>query len=327
MDLFGDSLGSATPTDDYRFDPIPEYSAGQRLRMEKEYTGLCLSGSLLDDYNMHVAAIEPDELVDVAASFDEEGEPVENAVYKEGDVLIVTGILSKITRKTTKNGAAMAFVQIEDRKGEAELIIFPKQFDTCAGLLRTDNAVWVRCSVSVKDEQGPKLLANEMGALLTDVQWKQSPTPPQLPRKSGGQSRGSIQSAPVRTADAPAVTSTIIPKPASMMQAIQRQATQQTPTQRSDAPVAPAPSRQTETPAPRAQANPATVYLRVERMDTLAARKAMLLCEIFSEGNVQAVFYDGSTGKYIRTSLAISATPYVLQELKGILGAENVVLR
>jgi DNA polymerase-3 subunit alpha len=327
MDLFGDSLGSATPTDDYRFDPIPEYSAGQRLRMEKEYTGLCLSGSLLDDYNMHVAAIEPDELVDVAASFDEEGEPVENAVYKEGDVLIVTGILSKITRKTTKNGAAMAFVQIEDRKGEAELIIFPKQFDTCAGLLRTDNAVWVRCSVSVKDEQGPKLLANEMGALLTDVQWKQSPTPPQLPRKSGGQSRGSIQSAPARTADAPAVTSTIIPKPASMMQAIQRQATQQTPAQRSAAPVAPAPSRQTEMPAPRAQANPAIVYLRVERMDTLAARKAMLLCEIFSEGNVQVAFYDGSTGKYIRTSLTISATPYVLHELKSILGEENVVLR
>ena len=62
-------------------------------------------------------------------------------------------------------------------------------------------------------------------------------------------------------------------------------------------------------------------------MDAPSARKAMLLCEIFSEGNVQAVFYDGSTGKYIRTNLAIAATPYVLQELKSILGAENVVLR
>lgn len=316
MDLFGDSLGGEASTDSYHFDPIPEYSAGQRLRMEKEYTGLCLSGSLLDDYSLHLEALNPDELLDVANSFDEEGEPVENAMYKEGDTLLITGILSKITRKTTKNGASMAFVQIEDRKGEAELIIFPKQFETAAGLLRTDNAVWVKCSVSVKDDQGPKLLANELGALLTDVEWKQAPMPPALPQKPISKRReatGSAEPAP-RPASSVSIVGAVQAAPAPAV---------------TPAAVAPTTARKADNSISAAQPKsaPATVYLRVERMDAPIARKAMLLCEIFNEGNVQAVFYDVCTGKYIRTSLSITASPYVVRELIALLGEGNVVLR
>ena len=309
MDLFGESMGENSVGDRYRFDPIPEYSAGQRLRMEKEYTGLYLSGSLLDDYSLHCAALQTDELSDLVNSFDEEGEPTDNAVYKEGDVLIVAGVLSKITRKTIKNGASMAFVQIEDRKGEAELIIFPKQFEISAGLLRTDNAVWAKCSVSVKDEQGPKLLANEMGALIPDAEWKQLPTPPALPRKNAAGRRE--------------VPRTAKPSPVSVRE--------QAPV--SAAPLAPkAPSapevRTDHSPVQsNVQGAPSTVYLRVMQMDATSARKAMLLCEIFAEGNCKVVFYDDSVQKYIRTNLSINATPYVLQELTELLGGDNVVLR
>ncbi|MBQ8382796.1 MAG: DNA polymerase III subunit alpha [Clostridia bacterium] len=306
-DLFGALEEENSSADSYRFDPMPEFSAGQRLRMEKEYTGLCLSGSLLDDYTTHLNAIAPAELSEIANSFDEEGEPVENAPYQEGDSLIVVGILSKITRKTTKNGAAMAFVQLEDRMGEMELIVFPKQFESSAGLLRPDNAVWVRCTLSVKDEQGAKLLANEMGQLLTDVQWKQSPTPPVIPAKSGIRRREAMQSV---NADSPVrepVTAATLPVSAA-----------KTATAPASAPTVPRPA-----------ASPASVlYLRVERMDAPIARKALLLCEIFGEGNVQVAFYDRSTGKYIRSRvLAVTATPYLLAELTALLGEGNVVLR
>ena len=311
IDLFGESMAVASSTDRYQFDPIAEYSAGQRLRMEKEYTGLYLSGSLLDDYSLHCAALQTDELSDLTNSFDEEGEPTENAVYKEGDILIIAGVLSKITRKTTKNGASMAFVQIEDRKGEGELIIFPKQFETFAGLLRTDHAVWVKCSVNVKDEQGPKLLVNEMGALITDVEWKQLSAPPALPQKKGAIRREVPRA--TEPMQAPAEARQI--NPVSPISSVPK------------TPSTPAPRSNPATGMPNPQVSPATVYLRVERMDTLSARKAMLLCEIFAEGSCKAVFYDGSNGKYIRTNLSITATPYVLSELKALLGEENVVVR
>ena len=40
------------------------------------------------------------------------------------------------------------------------------------------------------------------------------------------------------------------------------------------------------------------------------------------------VFYDSETGKYVgRGDLHLDATPFVVNELKELLGAENVVLR
>lgn len=314
-DLFGALEEESASMDSYRFDPMPEFSAGQRLRMEKEYTGLCLSGSLLDDYVAHLSAISPDELSEIAGSFDEEGEAIENAAYKEGDSLIVAGILSKITRKNTKNGAAMAFVQLEDRMGEMELIVFPKQFEASVGLLRPDNAVWVKCTLSVKDEQGAKLLANEMGQLLTDVQWNQSSTPPRLPTKSGESGReAERRNAPISPME-PSKTNTH-PKFETQVAPIS---------------VSPDPKPVSQPADPRPATAPksaAALYLRVERMDAPEVRKAHLLCEIFGEGSVQVAFYDRSTGKYVRSrSLAVSITPYLLAELTALLGEGNVVLR
>ncbi len=353
-DLFGNLFEEEESVDSYRFDPMPEFTAGQRLRMEKEYTGLCLSGSLLDDYTQHLTAIAPTELSEIAASFDEEGEPIDNAPHQEGESLIVAGILAKITRKTTKNGAAMAFAQLEDRMGEMELIIFPKQMEAAALLLRPDNAVWVKCTLSVKDEQGPKLLANEIGPLLTDPQWAQNPAP--IPTLGGRRREGSspaysrpqsVQEAAAQTIPAPPAPGHSTPMPNAPIQnvsapnaptRIDREASTarqaQTP---ATAPIrlaqsvqpTVAPSAPTDRPTPGTQAAPGKViYLRVDRMDSPTARKAMLLCEIFGEGTVQVAFYDRAEGKYIRPQgMRIAATPYVLAELSALLGGENVVLR
>lgn len=292
-DLFGAFEEEAVSTTSYRFDPIPEYSAGQRLRLEKEYTGLCLTGSLLDDYALHQADIAPAELSEIAGSFDEEGEALEIAAYKEGDTVYVAGILAKITRKTTKNGAAMAFVQLEDRMGEMEVIIFPKQFEAYSGLLRSENAVWMKCTVSVKDEQGAKLLASELGQLLTDPEWKQNP-PPSVRGKRTEVSKPVTPAVPAKVA--PVATSA----PAAVTESAQK---------------------------PKASGG-SVLYLRVERMDAPLTHKAKLLCEIFGEGSVQVAFYDQSSGQYIRgTTPAVSLTPYLLEELRGLLGESNVVLR
>ncbi len=322
-DLFGDVLLEASGVDSYRFDPLPELTAGQRLRMEKEYTGLCLSGSLLDDYKHHLFALSPTDLSAVRDSFDEEGEAVEGALCKEGDSVIVAGTLGKITRKTTKTGAPMAFVQLEDRLGELEVLIFPKQYDQAALLLRPDNAVWIKGTVSVKDEQGAKILVNEIGQLIPDVQWTGTPasmptvqgikrpyrdvaTPPPPPAD-----RGAVIPKPTQAAPA---AGEIIPKPGEII-----------PKPASKAPIIPKPAPK---PQERTTAHtPDTLYLRVDAMDSPAARKAKLLCEIFGEGRVKTVFFDRTTGKYLPSEIQITFTPAVEGELVALLGRENVVLR
>lgn len=309
-DLFGDSLGGSSSADHYRFDPMPEFTAGQRLRMEKEYTGLCLSGSLLDDFTKHIAALEPASLSDILRSFDEEGEPVENAPYRDNQIVTIAGVLEKITRKSTKNGDAMAFAQLEDKLGAAELIIFPKQFERYAPILATDRAVWATASISVKDDQGAKLIVNEMGPLVADEEWNPSANIPMPSRRQSARQERTPAQAPVQRS------------------VREQKRPPQSPSAPVTSPARPAPA---VTPAPAVSANPNAeqkLYLRVESMNSPALRKAMLLCEIFHEGRAQVILYDKSSGKYIRTNgLSVLASPFVLRELSEILGAENVVLR
>lgn len=324
-DLFGESTGDSSSLEQYRFDPMPEFTAGQRLHMEKEYTGLCLSGSLLDDYTKHLESILPAQLSDIIRSFDENGEATEGALYRDGQILSVAGILSKITRKSTKNGDPMAFAQLEDKLGEAELIIFPKQFERNMGLLRPDQAIWAVVTVSVKDDQGAKLIVNEMGPLMPDEEWKQGgkATMPtrvqgiQREQNSSGLRRQAVHSIPaqprVQTAD----------ERERGVQPI----TPVTPHGDSSAPQPPSHNGQNST-MPTSTVSQQKLFLRVEHMDAPACKKAILLCEIFSEGAVQVIFFDRSTGKYVKgRNLTVLASPFVLRELCEILGNENVVLR
>ena len=329
-DLFGDVIGGSSGIDHYRFDPMPEFTAGQRLRMEKEFTGLCLSGSLLDDYTKHLAMLEPAQLTDILRSFDEEGEAVENAPYKDGQTVTVAGVWEKITRKSTKNGDAMAFAQLEDKLGAAELIIFPKQFERYAPLVSTDRAVWASATVSVKDDQGAKLIVNELGPLVSDEEWSANATIPMPSRRQNvRQEKASVAPASAPTSMQSAPTEKLAEKPVEEKRtASPRPALTKAPSQPMQTPVASAPQAPA---APVASAIPNAeqkLYLRVESMDSPNLRKAMLLCEIFSEGRAQVILYDKSCGKYVRTNgVSVLASPFVLRELGEILGAENVVLR
>ena len=53
---------------------------------------------------------------------------------------------------------------------------------------------------------------------------------------------------------------------------------------------------------------------------------AMDQVEIF-EGGVRVIFFDKSTGTYTDSSVGVTPTPFVLGELRAVLGEENVVVR
>ena len=55
-------------------------------------------------------------------------------------------------------------------------------------------------------------------------------------------------------------------------------------------------------------------------------KRALAIVSIF-EGPVQVIFYDESRKKYASSGLGITASPFVISELKELLGAEAVVLK
>ena len=91
------------------------------------------------------------------------------------------------------------------------------------------------------------------------------------------------------------------------------------------------PSPKPSAEAPRqASIRPTKIFLRVPFMEHETAKKAENLVGIFEAedlGYSLAVhFYDGEKKAYVAHATRLYATNYVIQELKNLLGEENVVL-
>ena len=87
----------------------------------------------------------------------------------------------------------------------------------------------------------------------------------------------------------------------------------------------------TETPLPKEKTetipeNATKVFLKLPDMSGEVYKKALNLVSIF-EGQLSVILYDSSTKKYISTNLGIEATPYVISQLRELIGDENVVVR
>ena len=68
------------------------------------------------------------------------------------------------------------------------------------------------------------------------------------------------------------------------------------------------------------------IYLRVPDIKGRQYLKAKNIVDIF-EGNVKVIFYNSETSQYINYATGLMATEYIVNELRSILGNENVVLR
>lgn len=78
--------------------------------------------------------------------------------------------------------------------------------------------------------------------------------------------------------------------------------------------------------APSAVTPHSKLFLRVSDRQGIPYQKARNLVDIF-EGNTAVVFYDASVSKYIPYASGMAVSRFLLEELQGILGSENVVLK
>ena len=145
------------------------------------------SGHLLDDYKKDIEREACDGLSDILSAF-EEGE--ETPAYKEKDKVTVCGMITAKTVKNTRNGAQMAFLTLEDRYAEIEVIVFPKQLEGYADVLLTDTAVRVRGNLTEREDEGVKLILSTAESLLTNASLERNEKPqasaPQASDKANG---------------------------------------------------------------------------------------------------------------------------------------------
>ena len=151
MDLFSVMAGeaSAPQNNDYKVPPMAEYSTAELLQMEKEVSGLYLSGHPLDAYREQIGKIST---CTVAQLCGEEAKNFDN----QHVTILCTVVKNKVM--TTRSNTLMAFTTIEDLTGTMEMLVFPKVFAECRAYLQENAVIVTSGRVSYKEEEGTRLL-------------------------------------------------------------------------------------------------------------------------------------------------------------------------
>ena len=131
--------------------------------MEKEATGMYFSGQMLDEYANHVQYINPDLIADFVS---DDSDPADKAR------VCMVGIVTSVTLKNTRNGDRMAFFTIEDRMAEIECVAFARQYAEAAHLIHTDSALCVKGTISLREDEPPKVLINRLEPLIENQRFE-----------------------------------------------------------------------------------------------------------------------------------------------------------
>jgi DNA polymerase-3 subunit alpha len=157
-DLFG-GLENVAAMPSVAIDPAPvKFSEKEQLLWERDLLGLYLSAHPLDKYD---------------AYFEEQTMPLTNLKPEiDGRAITVGGVITTLRTIVTKSGSKMAFVGIEDKTGEGEIIVFPNLFEQIGDKLAQDAVVRVTGKASAKDRDGNtltevKVIADEV-VIVTD---------------------------------------------------------------------------------------------------------------------------------------------------------------
>lgn len=141
-DLFG-AMGAAAEVPEVEIMPAPtKYTDKEQLMWERELMGLYISAHPLDKYDTY---------------FEEQTMPISEIKPEiDGASVIVGGIITNVRSLVTKSGSKMAFVKIEDKVSEIEVIVFPKVFEQIGAKLVQDAVVKVTGRVNASDRDGNK---------------------------------------------------------------------------------------------------------------------------------------------------------------------------
>ncbi|MBQ4381943.1 MAG: DNA polymerase III subunit alpha [Oscillospiraceae bacterium] len=182
LDLFGGgSRQHEEPEVTVDIPDLPDYTPAEKMNMEREVTGLYLSGHPMDDYR---DAMKRLGAVPIGAIMEQYENDPDALGARDGDSLTLCGIISSVKQKTTKNGGIMAYVTITDGTGDMELLCFQKVLDRSGRLLENDRIVTVKGRLSVRDDKPPQVMANFVDE-LKDTQPRTQPQPETVPQPQG----------------------------------------------------------------------------------------------------------------------------------------------
>jgi len=297
FDMFSavDTEAQDTGTLNVTYPDIPEFSHYELLAMEKEMTGLYLSGHPLERFASTSKSLRCDKISDINNAVADG----DKSKYRDGKTVTLLGLVASKKEKLTKSETRMAFVNLEDETGEIELIVFPNVYEANVSKLQPGAVLGIAGEISVKEafendngeeqKEEPKILVRS----LFDV-------------KEGAPSQVKRQDAPV-TDDSKKVRVNL----SSLM---------------GKAAVGTPPEQPVYTP--KAEKRVQDLYLKIPSEKSDEMRMTQSVLEIYNYGKQDVYIYFDDTKKLVRALDTHSfVTDTMLETLYGILGKDNVKLK
>lgn len=279
-DLFGGFSADAALETHIDLKPAPsKYTEREQLTWERELMGLYISAHPLDD---HGAFFEEQaiSLLSVSPQID-------------GQVITVGGLVTTLRTIVTKSGKKMAFVGIEDKTAEIEVIVFSNLYEQLSSQLMADTIVTVTGKVSARDRDGKlgdeaKIIADEITVISDKELRDYESTGRKMDAPAG---RAPYRRRVSKDASASKVSNSVV------------------------------------TTRPMIDMTPKTLYLRIDDpsdTDTLLALKSV--CSDFP-GDSEVVLVLGPEKKALRMPFRVSGDEMLHERLVASIGGDAVVFK
>ncbi|MDB5177661.1 MAG: dnaE, partial [Candidatus Saccharibacteria bacterium] len=143
---------SIQPSMSLQMAPV-KHTQKEQLMWERELLGLYISAHPLDSFDKY---------------FEEQTIPLSSMKPDiDGKKVTIGGIITTVRTIVTKNGSKMAFVGLEDKTGEGELIIFPNLYADVGAKLAQDVVIRATGKVSARDRDGN--LGDEAKTIVDEI--------------------------------------------------------------------------------------------------------------------------------------------------------------
>lgn len=130
---------------------MKELDKADLLAMEKETTGIYISGHPMDDYRPY---LRNTHVVHIGKLMGEE------SAFEDGQIVSVAGIVQSVKTKTTRSNSLMAYVTVEDDTAAIEMLAFSNVLSQYGGYIRENSAVVITGRLSLRDDKEPQLVIN-----------------------------------------------------------------------------------------------------------------------------------------------------------------------
>lgn len=161
VDLFGGG-GEVSVAPKVELPDVPEFSIRELMRMEKETTGLYLSGHPMDEYRELARRHRAVSIGGILSDFDRPEGPER---FADEQRVAVAGVIAAAKTKTTKNNTLMSYITLEDDTGSMELLAFSRVLNESGSYVQEGVPVLVTGKISVRDEKAPQIMVDKLQPL------------------------------------------------------------------------------------------------------------------------------------------------------------------